>query len=100
MARAPNPSAGVGYNTATVTAQLNGCSDDASAATACTAAQMAAEDIFRWQSALDVAFFRMGTAGSFGSIAVNNATQPPTATINISWTERGTAMSYTTSVSM
>ena len=99
-----NRSAGLLYSTATTTpTDANGCSDTATAANLCTAAQMAAEDLFHWQTALNQAFAATGNSAlNFGTVTVtaNAGTTPAsfTAIVNIAWTERGNAMNYTTSV--
>ena len=96
-----NGSAGTAYDTAVTTpTNANGCSDLASAANNCTPQQMAAEDLYRWREALNADFENLGTANTFGTVTVNANLTPPIATVQIQWTERGTDMSYTSTVTL
>ena len=63
----------------------NGCSG--AAAVNCTPAQLAAHDVFLWQT--DAA--NMLPAGA-GAVAFNGATLPSTYTITLSWSEVGSAV--------
>lgn len=67
----------------------NGCVG--SAAVSCTAAQMAATDVFLWQRQLSRAF---GGAGATGTITFAAGT-PASYTIVIGWTEKTVAQQYT-----
>jgi type IV pilus assembly protein PilV len=64
----------------------------------CTAAQMAAHDLFVWQAAIQQAL----PGAPVGTVTVNTATTPTTYQITVSWVESGqtaaNAQSYTLSM--
>lgn len=65
----------------------NNCNDsNAAAATACTPVQMAAHDIFTWKQMITNA--QTGLPAGEASIARNAATNPPTYTITVQWSEQ------------
>ena len=72
----------------------NGCGQDVSGEpTACTPAQMAADDYYNWINALDAAFVNMQPDGS---IVVQTNTPFPTVTVTVTWTERDQVNTYST----
>lgn len=69
------------------------CEDDiANSVIVCTAAQVAANDVWIWNQTLQDP--RQGlpaptAGGQMGTVAVNQATVPPTYTITVTWSEPG-----------
>ena len=77
-----NPTAGAAYNhAANATGTNNNC---VAQGTDCTAAQMAANDIFTWQNQADDTLPGGDVAVAFTAAAGNN---PPTYQITITWDE-------------
>jgi len=61
----------------------NGCNSQPGVVAAdCSAVQMAAHDVFRWQQTL-----AQRLPGGSGNVQFNNATRPPTYVITVNWTE-------------
>ena len=70
----------------TDTAPDNGCVDTGSDATNCTSLQMAQQGVNLWKTSLAAAI-----PNGQGQITVNTATNPPTYTIAIRWSQRNDA---------
>lgn len=66
------------------TAQNNQCDPQSGGGVDCTPAQMAAHDLFVWQAQLA----RLLPNGA-GRVAYDGSADPPTYTIDVSWTEPG-----------
>jgi len=79
------------YNLGTGLGQQNNCDQGAAVAAICTPAQMAQNDVFVWRTSL-TALFPVGVSGSIVTSAAG------LMTIAINWSERGSAMNYTTEV--
>ena len=54
----------------------------------CSDIELAQEDVFQWQAALDNSFARVNPAVQIGDITVDQATVPATVTISVQWRER------------
>lgn len=92
-----NGISGASYVTALTDAGTNTkyCSDtNTGTAATCTEAELAIHDVYTWKQA--IAGESLGLPGGQGSVAQNTATDPPTYTITISWTEREETNTYTT----
>lgn len=71
------------------------CADDSgSQASICSPQQMADFDIWMWKSML-ASDGVMGLPEGTGEITRDDATLPPTHTISVSWSERGSALNHT-----
>lgn len=93
-----NQSAAASYVAAVAdTGTDNGCADSGEtgsvvAAVQCTAAQMAAHDIFTWKQIIEDG--QTGLPGGEASIARNAGTVPATYTITVQWTEQDEDLNY------
>lgn len=89
-----NQSAAASYAASTAdTGTDNSCSDTSTVtASSCTAAEMAAHDIFTWKQL--IANAQIGLPAGQASIARDATTNPPTYTITVQWTEQEENFSY------
>lgn len=69
----------------------------ASAATPCTAAELAADDLYHWQTYLNMLGFNVGTgnASEDTTVAIDTASTPARVVINMRWSSRGSVQSVT-----
>ena len=87
------------FATGTTAGQNNGCADTSStAATSCSDVQMAQEDVWQWRNAINAAFVNMNPVPTITVIPPAGAIPTSQVAITIQWTERGTAMTYTTNI--
>ena len=92
-----NRTAATSYDTSATTPANKGCADTTTAATPCSAADMAANDLWQWRNSISATLPgpKTGSGATTGTVSVVAGT-PATYTIVITWSEPTSAsLSYT-----
>jgi type IV pilus assembly protein PilV len=76
-------------------AASNNCAGGAIGAVTCTAAQMAADDLFQWNAQIANAWPGGAATGAVAYVAPVSATLPATYRVTINWQEQGTGQMLT-----